>query len=129
MNGTDSVSPKREDSAELNAWARQVCQTYVYWYTGFFAFNATALSFVVTRTQPAKLWPVCVVFVIFNILGVASSAAVASYGRNIHERLEKSVGSLSPMPIVLWRRITGICGVSLFAMAVIWLLVMIRTPS
>jgi hypothetical protein len=105
---------------------RQVCQTYIYWYTGFFAFNATALSFVVTRAQPNKLWPVCAVFIVFNVLGIGSSTVIATYGRDVHDSLEKSHEFFSPIPISLWTRVTGICRLSLVAMALIWIVVMAR---
>lgn len=118
MSSQEVVGLRFEDTKELNQWARHVSQTYVAWYTGFFAFNAAGLGYVITTSSSVKA--LCHTFVLFNLLGVLSSLCVMLYGRSVHKRLTSSTGPLSPFPVGLWFAITGICGLSLGAMAVIW---------
>jgi hypothetical protein len=109
---------KPEDTTELNAWARHVAQTYIAWYTGFFALNVAGLGYVLSTTKPVK--PLCYTFIFFNLLGVLSSTSVGWYGFDVHRRLRDSGSSRSPLPIALWVAILTICGFSLAAMALIW---------
>ena len=119
-SGRDSlVQFPREDTRELNEWARHVSQAYVAWYTGFFAFNAAGVGYVSQSPAPRGGF-LCLTFVLFNVLGVLSSLVVALYGRSVHNRLKSPVGPASPLPILLWFATTSICGFSLVGMVAIW---------
>jgi hypothetical protein len=123
MAADTSAIKTREDTQELNQWARLISQTYIYWYTGFFALNATALA-VVLHEWNRKWWPLFMLFVFFNVLGVGSSLSVAIYGYNTSARLEKANELISPFPLGLWKAITAICGFSLLGMAALWAVLM-----
>jgi hypothetical protein len=122
MSAADIVHPRSEDTTELNSWARLVAQTYITWYTGFFAFNAGGLGYVGVITKAGEKPPhyFVMLFMIFNLLGVCSSSAVAVYGVTVHRKLNVSPERLSPFPLGLWLSVTAICIVSLVVMAVIW---------
>jgi hypothetical protein len=111
-----------DDEKEIHAWGRHVAQTFVTWYTGFFAFNATGLGLVAAfHKNVTNLSLVCYVFILFNLLGVGSSTVVGLYGKDADRRLSQDGTSKSPFPIGLWYAITTICGVSLVGMAIAWI--------
>jgi hypothetical protein len=111
----------KEDRIEINAWGRLIAQTFIYWYTGFFAFNAIGLGWIISANRARQLWIVCCTFILFNLLGVVSSTFVALYGRDAHRRLAGAGEFVSPFPIRLWNGITVNCAISLVAMAAAWI--------